>query len=65
VFIKQGSQCGVYGVNISPEHYAVFTSTRTEKEALRKLIEEYGGNIPMAVEAFVSNDLGAVKRLKK
>jgi hypothetical protein len=49
VFIKQGSQCGVYGVNISPEHYAVFTSTRAEKEALRKLIEEYDGNIPMAV----------------
>lgn len=65
VFIKQGSQCGVYGVNISPEHYAVFTSTRTEKEALRKLIEEWEGNIPMAVETFVSNDLGAVKKPKK
>ncbi|MDR1417275.1 MAG: hypothetical protein LBJ57_07665, partial [Prevotellaceae bacterium] len=65
VFIKQGSQCGVYGVNISPEHYAVFTSTRTEKEALRKLVEEHDGNLPMAVETFVSNDLGAVKKVKK
>ncbi|MDR1226911.1 MAG: hypothetical protein LBK47_08460 [Prevotellaceae bacterium] len=65
VFIKQGAQCGVYGVNISPEHYAVFTSTRTEKEALRKLIEEHEGNIPMAVEAFVDYDLGAVKKIKK
>jgi hypothetical protein len=65
VFIKQGSECGVYGVNISPEHYALFTTKRTEKEALRKLVAEWEGNIPMAVETFVNNDMGTVKRKKK
>jgi type IV secretory pathway VirB4 component len=63
-FIKQGSQSGVYKVNISPEHYAVFTSTRLEKEALRNLLAQWRGNLVMAVEEFVDKDLGAVKRPK-
>ncbi|MDR1226831.1 MAG: hypothetical protein LBK47_08045 [Prevotellaceae bacterium] len=65
VFIKQGSTCGVYGIKISPEHYALFTSTRKEKEGLQRLIAQHEGNITMAVEEFVENDMGAVKRPKR
>ncbi|GHV64539.1 hypothetical protein FACS1894199_03040 [Bacteroidia bacterium] len=60
-FIKQGTQAGVYGINITPEHYALFTSRRTEREALRKLITQNQGNIQMAIEEFVEKDLGAAK----
>ena len=42
VFIGLGNEGNVYGVNLSLEEYATYTTEKIEKERIEELFEEYG-----------------------
>ncbi len=54
VYIKRGATGEVYGVEVSPEEYLVYTTERSEKEAVRAYVREYG-SIEAALKAFTED----------
>ncbi|WPP51840.1 VirB4 family type IV secretion system protein [Catalinimonas niigatensis] len=55
LFIKQGEEARIFRLETSPHLDAVLSSKPEERNYLRKLIERYHGNLPFAVNQFVSN----------
>lgn len=51
VFIGLGTEGEVYGVNLSKEEYAVYTTEKLEKERIQDLEKEYG-SLEMAIKIF-------------
>lgn len=64
IFIKQGTLSRTFKNKISPEQYAAFTSKKSERKVLEKLIDQYNGNVQMAIDEFVSKGFGISKSKK-
>lgn len=52
VFIRRGSESGVYGVEESRECYMTYTTERVEKDALKLYKKELGGSHQEAIERY-------------
>jgi len=51
VFIGLGNEGQVYGVNLSKEEYATYTTEKSEREKIELMAENYG-SIEMAIQMF-------------
>jgi hypothetical protein len=55
IYIRLGTYSKIYGVNLSPEHYALFTTTGKERDYVHHLIEKNGGDIPSSIDQIVAS----------
>jgi hypothetical protein len=53
IYIRLGTYSKIYGVNLSLEHYALFTTTGKERDYVHHLIEKNDGNIPGTIDQIV------------
>ena len=73
VFIRRGSESGVYGVEESRECYMTYTTERVEKDALKLYKEELGCSHQEAIESYcrdwnrtdISNPMEFARRVHK
>lgn len=73
VFIRRGSESGVYGVEESRECYMTYTTERVEKDALKLYKEELGCSHQEAIERYcrdwnrtdISNPMEFARRVHK
>lgn len=54
VFIGLGNEGSVYGVNVSKEEYACYTTEKKEKEAIETFVEKYN-DLEMGLKIFSEN----------
>ncbi|MFQ7502188.1 MAG: hypothetical protein ACLRMJ_01925 [Alistipes finegoldii] len=52
ICIRQGTHTTEYIVQLSQEELALYTTSKEHKATIKKYIDQYNGNVQMAINAF-------------